>query len=123
MPCKLHFKPCRGRELVAPCHVQMHAPLDCMLDEIRNTGQKVQLRADRRFDDPHMTFMGFQEISRHFTGLPGPPTSRAILIALLILFALPLPVRSAAPEELVQWRSGLTELDEGWVRHDGDDMR
>ena len=70
-----------------------------------------------------MTFRGFHEISSCSVSLIGPRTSRAMLVALLLLFALPMKVRPAAPVQSGQWRSGLTELDEGWVQHDGDDMR
>jgi sigma-B regulation protein RsbU (phosphoserine phosphatase) len=34
----------------------------------------------------------------------------------------PAPAVSAAPAPLTQWRSGLIELDEDWVEHDGDNL-
>jgi hypothetical protein len=69
-----------------------------------------------------MTFRGYQKVSRDSASPISRQTGRAIFIALLLLFALPQSVRPAAPVEVAQWRSGLSELDQGWVQHDGDDM-
>ena len=30
---------------------------------------------------------------------------------------------AATPKQVAQWRSGLIELDEGWLKHDGDDLQ
>lgn len=38
----------------------------------------------------------------------------------LLLPAWLAPAQNAAPAAVTQWRSGLIELDEGWVEHDGD---
>jgi phosphoserine phosphatase RsbU/P len=70
-----------------------------------------------------MMFRGLQEISTNSARLICRRTSRIMLIALLLLLRLPLSARPAAPMELTQWRSGLTELDQEWLQHDGDDMR
>ena len=70
-----------------------------------------------------MRFRGFQEISRNCIGLFGRPTGRAKLIALLVFLTLSVAARPAAPVEPMQWRSGLSEIDSGWLEHDGDDMR
>ncbi len=45
-------------------------------------------------------------------------------LPLLVLLALSLACAagSAAPAEVMQWRSGLTEINEGWAAHDGDNM-
>jgi len=43
-----------------------------------------------------------------------------------LILALSTPVISVAqskPAELAQWRSGLSEIDEGWAEHDGDNPR
>jgi hypothetical protein len=38
------------------------------------------------------------------------------------MFALISATGWAAPVEVTEWRSGLTEIDEGWAAHDGDNM-
>jgi len=45
-------------------------------------------------------------------------------LPLLVLLALSLAraAGSAAPAEVMQWRSGLTEINEGWAAHGGDNM-
>jgi phosphoserine phosphatase RsbU/P len=44
---------------------------------------------------------------------------RAVCGAMLL--ALAASIVHASPAELTRWRSGLTEIDEGWAAHDGDD--
>jgi sigma-B regulation protein RsbU (phosphoserine phosphatase) len=41
----------------------------------------------------------------------------------LVFLALCASAFAVPPAELTQWRSGLTEVDQGWVEHDGDDMQ
>ena len=45
---------------------------------------------------------------------------RRALTWALILFGLCAPALAAAPLEVTQWRSGLIELNQGWLEHDGD---
>jgi hypothetical protein len=48
-------------------------------------------------------------------------------LPLLCLVAVPLAIAQAhapnKPIEITQWRSGLTEINEGWATHAGDDLR
>ena len=41
---------------------------------------------------------------------------------LLLALALAPLAHAAKPVDMTQWNSGLTELDEGWVEHDGDNL-
>jgi hypothetical protein len=41
---------------------------------------------------------------------------------ILLVFALACEAGSAAPVQVTEWRSGLTEINDGWVAHDGDNM-
>jgi phosphoserine phosphatase RsbU/P len=66
--------------------------------------------------------MRFQEISSDVVSMIGPRTCRVAFIALLLSFVLSASANGGSPVELTQWRSGLSELDEGWVEHDGDNM-
>ena len=47
---------------------------------------------------------------------------RPVLAAALIFLGLYAPVLTAAPIGVTQLRSGLTELNQGWLEHDGDKM-
>ncbi|HTZ57234.1 MAG TPA: PP2C family protein-serine/threonine phosphatase [Acidobacteriaceae bacterium] len=42
------------------------------------------------------------------------------LVLALVFLGLCSPARGAAGLEVTQWRSGLTELNQGWLQHDGD---
>src|SRR5258708_25198609 len=48
-------------------------------------------------------------------------------LPVLLLFAAPLAIAQPAspnkPVEITQWRSGLTEINEGWATHEGDDLK
>src|SRR5579859_7736032 len=46
-----------------------------------------------------------------------------LLCALIPFVGAHASARSDSPSELMEWRSGLVELDEGWVEHDGDDLQ
>src|SRR5580704_4975485 len=41
----------------------------------------------------------------------------------LVFLALCASAFAVPPAELTPWRSGLTEVDEDWVEHDGDDLQ
>jgi hypothetical protein len=43
-------------------------------------------------------------------------------VSMVISLALCAPVLTAARIGVTQWRSGLTELNQGWLEHDGDKM-
>ncbi len=43
-----------------------------------------------------------------------------VLVSALVFLGLCAPVLTAAPIEVTQWRSGLTELNQEWLEHDGD---
>lgn len=45
---------------------------------------------------------------------------RHVLACALIFFGLRPPLLSAAPIDVTQWDSGLTELNQDWLEHDGD---
>lgn len=47
---------------------------------------------------------------------------RKLSLLTLLMFALASATGWAAPLEVTEWRSGLTEIDEGWAAHDGDNM-
>jgi hypothetical protein len=47
---------------------------------------------------------------------------RKIPFLILLLFLVASAACWAAPAEVTEWRSGLTEIDEGWATHDGDNM-
>ena len=47
---------------------------------------------------------------------------RKLSILILMVCSLGCAASWAAPAELTKWRSGLTEINEGWVAHDGDNM-
>ena len=49
------------------------------------------------------------------------PVRRCLL--LLLWLATPIAAVAAAPADALQWRSGLTEINEGWTTHEGDDLR
>src|SRR4051794_12001955 len=70
-----------------------------------------------------MSFRGFQEISRNCLGLFGCPSGMAKLLALLVFVIFSVPASPAETTEPMQWRSGLSEIDSGWLQHDGDDLR
>ena len=46
--------------------------------------------------------------------------NRWALAALLVFLGVRTPVLSAAPVSVTQWHSGLVELNQGWLEHDGD---
>src|SRR5438045_487127 len=82
MPCKLHFKPCRGRELVAPCHVQMDAQLDCMWDDMRWSRPDFDDRAwqSANLDDLGSAQPGWRWFRRHVRLGPDHQNVRLLLI-------------------------------------------
>src|SRR5215475_4762166 len=41
---------------------------------------------------------------------------------LMVLAGIHVSAFAAVPGERMEWRTGLSEIDEGWVEHDGDDM-
>jgi hypothetical protein len=43
-------------------------------------------------------------------------------LLMLLVISVACAAGWAAPAEVTQWRSGLTEIDEGWAAHDGDNM-
>lgn len=43
----------------------------------------------------------------------------ALASATLVLLGLPPTAVAAAPVQVTQFRSGLTELDRGWLEHEG----
>jgi len=47
---------------------------------------------------------------------------RPLSFLVLLLFSLGCEVGKAQSAEVTQWRSGLTEINEGWAAHEGDDM-
>ena len=47
---------------------------------------------------------------------------RRRLLLVFLLFSLVCEVAMAQSAELTHWRSGLTEINEGWAAHEGDDM-
>ncbi|MBV8672339.1 MAG: SpoIIE family protein phosphatase [Acidobacteriaceae bacterium] len=44
-----------------------------------------------------------------------------MLTCALLLLSICAPILAAAPDEITKWRSGLIELNQGWLEHDGDD--
>ncbi len=47
---------------------------------------------------------------------------RRVLAPVLLFLGLSAPALAAAPIAVTQWRSGLIELNQGWLEHDGDEM-
>ena len=47
-------------------------------------------------------------------------TKRPVLAPALVFLGLCAPALIAAPIAVTQWRSGLIELNQGWLEHDGD---
>jgi hypothetical protein len=47
---------------------------------------------------------------------------RKLPLLTLLVFALACATGWAAPAQITEWRSGLTEINEGWTTHDGDNM-
>ena len=45
---------------------------------------------------------------------------RKLPVLILLVVSLVCAKGSSAPAEITQWRSGLTEINEGWAAHDGD---
>jgi sigma-B regulation protein RsbU (phosphoserine phosphatase) len=48
---------------------------------------------------------------------------RPVLASALVFFGLCAPAFASAPIEMTQWRSGLFELNQGWLEHDGDETQ
>ena len=48
---------------------------------------------------------------------------RRLCLYLLLLSGICASVWAATPKQVTQWRSGLIELDEDWVAHDGDNVQ
>ena len=47
---------------------------------------------------------------------------RKLSLLILLVFSLACAKGWAAPAEITEWRSGLTEINEGWATHDGDNI-
>jgi hypothetical protein len=47
---------------------------------------------------------------------------RPTLTFALVFLGSSLPALASTPPEVTHWRSGLIEVDQGWLAHDGDDM-
>jgi phosphoserine phosphatase RsbU/P len=48
--------------------------------------------------------------------------SQQLLLAAALVLGLPVSAAAVAPVTVMQWRSGLTELNQNWLEHDGDHM-
>jgi hypothetical protein len=55
----------------------------------------------------------------HQRSVPGPGIRR-LGLCLLLLWGACCSIWAAAPQKVTEWRSGLVELDDGWVSQDGD---
>ena len=47
---------------------------------------------------------------------------RKLPLLIFVLASLVCGAGAAAPSEVMHWRSGLTEINEGWAAHQGDNM-
>jgi hypothetical protein len=65
----------------------------------------------------------FRQIHPRFARIGLPRTTRPLHLCLLLALGACASASAAAPTQITQWRSGLIELDQGWVQHDGDNLQ
>jgi hypothetical protein len=47
---------------------------------------------------------------------------KKLLVPMLLVFSIACATGWAAPAQVTEWRSGLTEINEDWGAHDGDNV-
>jgi serine phosphatase RsbU (regulator of sigma subunit) len=70
-----------------------------------------------------ITFRVFWQICRRFARSGLGCTMFPLYLCRLLAFGACASAWAATPTQVKQWRSGLIELDQGWVAHDGDNLQ